>query len=298
MVGYTFEIGSTKQLGIALFEKMGIPSPGMTRGKNPQHRTDADVLEKLAKTHPVIEFVITYRKVSKAKGSYFAKLKRLASLKIPVRFSFNMFAAPTYRFAAPGGDPIKDGFCGVNIQAVSNGEARDMFAVDLTQTGSSDEYTRELDDDELFFTKELAQHEVPTTRWGGQLEDLPWTVWGEEETPKLYCFRETCKGCPAACAAKGIDTTRRFYTGLQVIPSVKQAFKAPEGYTILTFDYSKQELVIAANMSGEPKWIAALSGGADVHAVTAAQAFGYSTDDFAKLEKQSPAEFERKRGIG
>lgn len=300
VVGHKFEIDSPKQLGIALFEKMGITSPGMTGGKNPQHRTDAETLEKLARQYPIISLVIAYKKVIKAKGSYFEKLQHLRATGLPVRFQFNMFSAPTFRFSAPGGDPETDGGCGVNIQAVSNGEAMDMMAVDLSRKGSSEEYIDELNESERLINVHLP---AGATVDGGIWTDpatLPWTVEDESKPAKLMCFRETCLNCSARCADGGIDTTRRLQKNLKLIPSVRHVFAAPEGYTLVSFDYDRQELVIGANMSKEPKWIRALLAKEDLHLVTASDAFGIPMSGLAAMEADPSRkeEYKRKRDIG
>ena len=298
MAGYEFEINSPKKLGIALFERMGIPSPGMTRGKNPQHKTDAESLEKLSKAHPVVAYVIAYRKVVKAHSTYFKKLKHLEQLGLPVRFTFNMFSAPTFRFSAPGGKPEVDGGCGINIQAVSNGEAMDLMAADLSIQSDDDGYVEEVAAEDLLVRVE--QKETVPDSERVDPASLPWTCEDESSPPKLMCFRETCDSCPAYCASVGIDTTRRMQKNVKLIPSVRQSFRAPEGYTMASFDYDRQELVIGANMSQEPAWVRALSNGEDMHAVTAAAAFGMSIDAFQALETDPSRkeEYKRKRGIG
>lgn len=295
MVGKQFEIASPKQLGIALFEDLEIPSQGMTRAKkNPIYKTDAETLEKLAEQYPIVGYVISYRKVVKAKDTYFKKLEKLGKLNIPIRFNFNMFAAPTFRFSAPGGDPTKDGATGINIQAVSNGEARDLMAVNIGQVGSVDTYLEDVNKEEIFFDleKELIPEDfVPYTQ--KQASTLPWIAPNEDGAE--ICFRETCVGCPAGCSSRGVDVTRRLQKNISMIPSVRQAFAAPQGFQFASFDYDRQELVIGANLSGEPTWLNALANGVDLHVVSASAAFGISVEDFMKLPA---AEFKRKRDIG
>jgi len=300
VVGYSFEINSPKQLGIALFDKMGIPSPGMTRGKNPQHKTDAESLEKLASQYPIVSFVRAYRKVVKARSTYFMKLKKLDSLGLPVRFIFNMFSAPTFRFSAPGGKPERDGGSGINIQAVSNGEALDLMAVDLSVEGGDDDYIEDINKDEILVKIEMEDGDVHLTNTPVDPATLPYTIEDESQPPKLMCFRETCAGCPARCKSKGIDTTRRLQKGLKMIPSVRQSFQAKERYTLVSFDYERQELVIGANMSKEPKWLRALAIGEDLHEITAADAFGIPLDVFKAMKKDpnKKGEYKRKRDIG
>jgi DNA polymerase I-like protein with 3'-5' exonuclease and polymerase domains len=291
-VGSRFELGSPKQLGIALFERMGIPSPGMTNGRNPIYITREEVLEKLSASYPVVDLVIAYRKVEKARSSYFAKLEGLARRGRKPRFSFNMFSAPTFRFAAPGGDPDVDGFTGINIQAVSNGEARNLMGVLLVPTKEEDDYLARIDEDDLLVELPETATDVPT-EWSGDVRSLPYVI--ETEAGNHVCIRETCAACPTNCAAKGIDVTRRLQTNVLMVPSVRQAFRAPEGWTLVSFDYKSQELVIGANMSGEPRWINALLRGEDLHISTATSSVNMTLEQFLRLPK---GEQEQRRGIG
>ncbi|NIR00598.1 MAG: hypothetical protein GTN78_10420, partial [Gemmatimonadales bacterium] len=64
--------------------------------------------------------------------------------------------------------------------------------------------------------------------------------------------------CPALCEQRNIDVTRRMVKDCRVIPSMRRAFRAPDGYSLVSLDYDGQEIVIAANLSGEPAWIDAL----------------------------------------
>ncbi len=67
MVGYTFNINSTKQLGEALFGKLGLPVVKKTKTG---YSTDSEVLEKLKGKHSVIDLLSEYRLVSKIKSTY------------------------------------------------------------------------------------------------------------------------------------------------------------------------------------------------------------------------------------
>lgn len=282
VAGKTFDPDSPKQLGIALFEWCGVPNQGVTRGKNPIYKTDEDTLDALSQAHPIVEIAISYKKVTKAKSSYLDKMKYLADSGKPVRFSFNQYAAPTFRLAAPGGDPDVDGFTGINIQAVSNGESRDLYTVDLTSSSVARELVH-LDQSDVLV--EGDQRKPEELMQGRPNLELPWVVEAEDGTP--LCFRETCIGCPAKCANYGIDTTRRWTTQVKMIPPMRNAFKAPDGYTIVAFDYDRQELVIGANMSGEKSWLVPLKEHRDVHAETACTVYNLpSLDGMGKQEKK------------
>ena len=57
-----FNINSPKQLGIILFEKMGIPPVKKTKTG---YSTAAEVLEKLAGEHPIVADILEYRQLTK-----------------------------------------------------------------------------------------------------------------------------------------------------------------------------------------------------------------------------------------
>ncbi|MBQ6708613.1 MAG: DNA polymerase I [Clostridia bacterium] len=66
-VGYEFNINSPKQLGEALFEKLGLPAKKKTKSG---YSTNAEVLEALVEEHPVIEKILSYRTLAKLKSTY------------------------------------------------------------------------------------------------------------------------------------------------------------------------------------------------------------------------------------
>jgi len=67
-VGHEFNIGSTKQLGDVLFEKLGLP--GGKKGKTGAYGTDASILEQLSPLHPVPAQVLEWRQLTKLKSTY------------------------------------------------------------------------------------------------------------------------------------------------------------------------------------------------------------------------------------
>ena len=62
-----FNINSTRQLGEVLFEKLGLPPIKKTKTG---YSTNADVLEKLKGSHPIIEAVMDYRMLTKLNSTY------------------------------------------------------------------------------------------------------------------------------------------------------------------------------------------------------------------------------------
>lgn len=65
--GEEFNILSPKQLGEILFVKLGLPPVKKTKTG---YSTNAEVLEKLRKRHPIVEKILTYRQLTKLKSTY------------------------------------------------------------------------------------------------------------------------------------------------------------------------------------------------------------------------------------
>lgn len=65
--GFEFNLNSPKQLGEALFEKLGLPAKKKTKSG---YSTSADVLESLAEEYPVVADILEYRTVQKLKSTY------------------------------------------------------------------------------------------------------------------------------------------------------------------------------------------------------------------------------------
>ncbi|MEX0281226.1 MAG: DNA polymerase I [Arenibacterium sp.] len=68
LAGQAFNVGSPKQLGEILFDKMGLE--GGKRGKTGAYATGADVLEDLATEHELPARVLDWRQLSKLKSTY------------------------------------------------------------------------------------------------------------------------------------------------------------------------------------------------------------------------------------
>ena len=76
--GFEFNIGSPKQLGDVLFNKLNLPKP-VKYGKGKTISTAVDVLEGLAANHEVPRLVLEYRQLSKLKSTYVDTLPALLS---------------------------------------------------------------------------------------------------------------------------------------------------------------------------------------------------------------------------
>lgn len=65
--GGEFNINSPKQLGVVLFETLGLKAGKKTKTG---YSTNADVLEKLKNAHPIIGLIMEYRQLTKLKSTY------------------------------------------------------------------------------------------------------------------------------------------------------------------------------------------------------------------------------------
>lgn len=67
LAGEEFNINSTKQLGVILFEKLNLKPSKKTKSG---YSTDVDALEKLKGEHPIIEKILEYRQLVKLNSTY------------------------------------------------------------------------------------------------------------------------------------------------------------------------------------------------------------------------------------
>lgn len=67
LAGFEFNIGSPKQLGEVLFEKLGLPVIKKTKTG---YSTDAEVLEKLEPYHEIVRRILQYRQLTKLQSTY------------------------------------------------------------------------------------------------------------------------------------------------------------------------------------------------------------------------------------
>jgi len=75
LAGSEFNINSTKQLGVVLFETLGLPVGKKTKTG---YSTDEKVLNSLKEKHPIIEKLLEYREVYKLYSTYIEPLLKLA----------------------------------------------------------------------------------------------------------------------------------------------------------------------------------------------------------------------------
>ena len=95
-VGYPFNVNSPKQLGDALFDKMGLPPRKKTqRG----YSTDAETLESL-RDYPLVEDILQYRAYQKLNSTYVEGLLKVIGEDGRIHSTFNQTEARTGRLSS------------------------------------------------------------------------------------------------------------------------------------------------------------------------------------------------------
>ncbi len=98
MAGESFNINSPKQLSAILFEKLKLPQVKRTKTGS---STDTEVLQKLARLHPVASSLLEFREVSKLKSTYVDGLIKLLHPQTgKIHTSFNQTGTATGRLSS------------------------------------------------------------------------------------------------------------------------------------------------------------------------------------------------------
>lgn len=95
--GEVFNINSPKQLGVILFEKMGLKGGKKTKTG---YSTAADVLEKLAPEHPFVAKILEYRQLAKLKSTYADGLAAFIGEDGRIHGKFNQTITATGRISS------------------------------------------------------------------------------------------------------------------------------------------------------------------------------------------------------
>ncbi len=97
LVGYEFNLNSPKQLGEALFVKLGLPAKKKTKSG---FSTSAEVLEELRYAHPAVEQLLEYRQLAKLKSTYIDGLLAVRGADDRVRSTFHQTETRTGRISS------------------------------------------------------------------------------------------------------------------------------------------------------------------------------------------------------
>ncbi len=93
----TFNINSPKQLGVVLFEKMGLPSGKKTKTG---YSTAAEILETLKNEYPIVQKILEYRQYIKLKSTYVDGLINVLGQDQKIHSTFNQTITATGRLSS------------------------------------------------------------------------------------------------------------------------------------------------------------------------------------------------------
>lgn len=122
LAGEEFNINSPKQLGVILFEKLMLPSGKKTKTG---WSTNADVLEKLADKHPIIDKISEYRQFTKLKSTYADGLMKVIAADGRIHTSFQMTVTATGRLSS-----TEPNLQNIPVRSELGAEFRKMFVAE------------------------------------------------------------------------------------------------------------------------------------------------------------------------
>ncbi len=95
--GKEFNPNSTKELGVILFDELGLPAKKKTKTG---YSTNAEVLQSLLGQHPIIECLLEYRKLTKLHSTYITGLLKVVGEDGRVHSTFNQTETRTGRISS------------------------------------------------------------------------------------------------------------------------------------------------------------------------------------------------------
>ncbi|MCD7880710.1 MAG: DNA polymerase I [Clostridiales bacterium] len=119
MAGREFNINSTQQLGVVLFEDLGLPTFKKTKRG---YSTNADVLEKLKPYHPIIQQILDYRQLTKLKSTYVDGLTKVIGPDGRIHTSFQNTVTATGRLSS-----MEPNLQNIPVRTPLGAEMRKMF---------------------------------------------------------------------------------------------------------------------------------------------------------------------------
>ncbi len=138
-VGFEFNLNSPQQLSEALFERLKLTPPNRTqRTSTGFYSTAAGTLEAMKGDHPVVDWVLDYRELSKLKNTYVDALpQQVNSVTGRVHTSYNQSGSVTGRIASSDPNlqniPIRTELGRRVRHAFTAGPGKALLSVDYSQ---------------------------------------------------------------------------------------------------------------------------------------------------------------------
>jgi DNA polymerase-1 len=100
IAGGPFNIGSGQQLNDVLFNRLQVPTSGLSKTKTGLYSITAEVLDKLSGVHPIIDLILEYRQLTKLKSTYLDALPQLVDRHGRVHTEFKQLGSATGRLSS------------------------------------------------------------------------------------------------------------------------------------------------------------------------------------------------------
>lgn len=129
-----FSINSPKQLAQVLFEDLKLPVVKKTKTG---YSTDSEVLEELKGQHPIIEWLLEYRELTKLKSTYVNPLPQLADQMGRIHTTFQQMSTTTGRLSS-----IQPNLQNIPIRTPRGERLRQAFIAETPQKLATFDYSQ------------------------------------------------------------------------------------------------------------------------------------------------------------
>ncbi len=134
LAGEVFNLNSPKQLGVILFEKIGLPVVKKTKTG---YSTDVEVLEKLSKKHEIADYILKYRSLNKLISTYLDGILEYIMDDGRVRTSFKQMITATGRLSS-----IDPNLQNIPIRSEEGKNIRKVFVADKNKVFIDADYSQ------------------------------------------------------------------------------------------------------------------------------------------------------------
>ncbi|WP_314720025.1 DNA polymerase I [Parvimonas micra] len=134
LAGEVFNLNSPKQLGVILFEKIGLPVVKKTKTG---YSTDVEVLEKLSKKHEIVDYILKYRSLNKLISTYLDGILEYIMDDGRVRTSFKQMITATGRLSS-----VDPNLQNIPIRSEEGKNIRKVFVADKNKVFIDADYSQ------------------------------------------------------------------------------------------------------------------------------------------------------------
>lgn len=134
LAGEVFNLNSPKQLGVILFEKIGLPVVKKTKTG---YSTDVEVLEKLSKKHEIADYILKYRSLNKLISTYLDGILEYIVDDGRVRTSFKQMITATGRLSS-----VDPNLQNIPIRSEEGKNIRKVFVADKNKVFIDADYSQ------------------------------------------------------------------------------------------------------------------------------------------------------------